>query len=440
MPCSPARARELLRRGRARVHRLTPFTVRLIDREFANSVLQPLCLKLDPGSRTTGIALVRTDTDDSRQRVLWLAELEHRGAAIHKNMASRAQLRRGRRSRKLRYRAPRFKNRTRTMEWLAPSLRHRVETTESWVARLRRLTPITRLAQELVRFDMQAIENPEVAGVEYQQGELAGYEVREYLLEKRGRACAYCDAENVPLQVEHILARSHGGSDRVSNLTLACEPCNQRKGAQPVERFLAGDPERLARINRTRATPLNDAAAVNTTRWALWRALKATGLPVEVSSGGRTKFNRARQGVPKTHALDAACVGAVSTLTGWNQAHVLVIRCTGRGAYQRTRVTKHGFPRGILMRAKTVHGFRTGDHVRAVVPTGKKQGVHQGRVAVRATGYFNIQTPAGVIQGVSHRHCRLLARGDGYGTHQRALIPALKDGVSGHPRARAVTG
>lgn len=101
----------------------------------------------------------------------------------------------------------------------------------TWVARLRRLCPITALSQELVKFDTQAMQHPEIAGMEYQQGELAGYEIREYLLEKWQRRCAYCQASKVPLQVEHILPKARGGSNRVSNLTLACEPCNQAKGA-----------------------------------------------------------------------------------------------------------------------------------------------------------------------------------------------------------------
>jgi 5-methylcytosine-specific restriction endonuclease McrA len=90
-----------------------------------------------------------------------------------------------------------------------------------------------------VRFDTQKMMNPEITGVDYQQGSLSGYEVREYLLDKWQRKCAYCGKQDVPLQVEHIQPRAAGGSNRVSNLTLACEPCNTRKGAKPVEQFLA---------------------------------------------------------------------------------------------------------------------------------------------------------------------------------------------------------
>ena len=261
----------------------------------------------------------------------------------------------------------------------------------------------------------KGVENPEISGVEYQQGTLAGCEVREYLLAKWGRKCAYCDAENVPLNVDHVHPRSRGGSDRVSN--LACFSCNKTKDDHPVEAFLSHDPDRLAKIKKQIKSPLKDAAAVNVTRWALYRALAGTGVAGHDGSGARTKFNRHRFSIPKAHALDAVCAGnmdVISAVRGWQQP-TLLITANGRGSYKRTRLTAHGFPRGYLMRSKSVHGFTTGDMVRAIVPTGKKVGSYIARVAVRATGYFNLQTAAGVVQGILHKHCRLLQRGDGYG-------------------------
>ena len=173
---------------------------------------------------------------------------------------ARRAMRRRRRS-NLRYRPARFNNRTKPKAWLPPSLQHRVNSTMSWVERLRRLAPVTGIAMELVRFDMQKMENPEISGVEYQQGTLAGYEVKEYLLEKWDRACAYCDVTGVPLEVEHIRSKRHGGSNHVSNLTLACVPCNKEKDAQPIDVFLAKQPERLAKIKAQAKRPLKDAAA-----------------------------------------------------------------------------------------------------------------------------------------------------------------------------------
>jgi len=417
MPCSEKRSRLLLGRGRALVVRAYPFTIRLKDR--AGGITQPVRIKIDPGSKTSGIAVVRES--GQKQHVLALMELAHRGRQISKSLEQRRAFRRRRRS-QLRYRAPRFLNRTKPRGWLAPSLQHRVDTTKSLVNRLRSLVPVESISQELVRFDTQKMENPEVSGVEYQQGTLLGYEVREYLLEKWGRECAYCTGKDTPLQIEHIDPKANGGSNRISNLTLACRPCNQEKGRQPLADFFASSKRlknhqaRLDRILKQCKKPLRDASAVNSTRWALYQTLRKTDLKVEVGTGGRTKFNRRRLNIPKTHALDAACVGEVEIVEGWN-VPTLAIKATGRGSYQRTRLTRYGFPRGYLMRQKKVQGFQTGDMVRAVVPTGTKAGTWLGRVAVRKTGSFNIQTSSGAIQGISHRHCVLTQRADGYGHH-----------------------
>ena len=442
MPCSEKRARLLLERGRARVHRLLPFVIRLTDRQVADCALQPLRLKLDPGSRGTGLALVRdTEPVDAAtgeiQRgvaVLNLFELVHRGRQISEALTARRQMRRRRRSAHLRYRAPRFLNRTRPAGWLAPSLQHRVDTTLAWVKRLQRWAPVTALSSELVRFDMQALDNPDIEGAQYSQGTLAGYEVREYLLEKWGRQCAYCDATGVPLQVEHVHPKARGGTNRVSNLTLACQACNARKNTLPLEVFVTDKP-RLARIQAQLKRPLKDAAAVNSTRRALVQALQATGLSVETASGGRTKYHRTRLDIPKTHALDAACVGDVDVVTAWCQP-TLTLKCTGRGRYQRTRLNQYGFPRGYLMRTKRVKGFATGDLVRAEVPKGKKTGTHRGRVAVRASGSFNLQTGTEVVQGISHRHCQVLQRADGYGYSQQQ---SLRKEEAGEDRAERTT-
>ncbi|MDA8092599.1 MAG: RNA-guided endonuclease IscB [Betaproteobacteria bacterium] len=439
MPCSEKRARLLLERGRARVHRMVPFTIRLVDRLQEDSSLQPVRLKLDPGSKTTGMALVRENEsvhentgEISRQAVvLLLLELQHRGHVIRDALTKRRAFRSRRRG-NLRYRPARFNNRAKPKGWLAPSLQHRVDTVMAWAYRLMRWSPISALSQELVRFDTQSMQNPEISGVEYQRGTLFGYEVREYLLEKWGRKCAYCDAENVPLEIDHIHPRSKGGSNQISNLTLACHACNQRKSNRDVREVLAHDQKRLACIEAQRKTSLRDAAAVNSTRWALWRSLVSTGLDVEVASGGRTKWNRKRLSVPKEHCLDAACVGHVDHLQGWQQP-VLSIKATGRGSYQRTRLTKYGFPRGYLTRSKGAFGFQTGDLAKAIVTKGKKAGTYPGRVAIRASGSFNIQTVDGLVQGIHYRFCTLQQRADGYGYFWTKI--ALNQGEAGMGRS-----
>ena len=203
-PIHPAKARLLLRQGKAAVFRLYPFTI--ILKEEITETPKPLELKIDPGSKTTGIALLQGN------KVIFGAELSHRGQNIKASLESRRSLRRGRRNRHTRYRQARFLNRTRPEGWLAPSLQHRVATTLTWVRKLIRFAPVGSISQELIRFDLQQMENPEISGIEYQQGELQGYEVREYLLNKWERKCAYCGVENIPLQVEHIHPKSKGGN------------------------------------------------------------------------------------------------------------------------------------------------------------------------------------------------------------------------------------
>ena len=413
MPCRPARARRLLKSGRARVVRLFPFTIRLTDRLIEDSKLQPVLVKMDPGSRQTGVALVRAD-EKAHHHALFFVNLVHRGESIRDALTARRNCRRRRRG-NLRHRAPRFLNRTKPQGWLPPSLRHRVDTATAWVAKLVKLAPVTGIVEELVKFDAQKLQNPEISDTEYQQGTLFEYEVREYLLEKFGRKCVYCGAENVPLNIDHVVPKARGGSNRISNLVLSCVNCNQKKDSQPVDVFLKNRPEVLDRIKRRLKTSLAHAATVNATRWSLFNALKAFGFPVETGSGALTKLNRHTFGVPKEHCLDALCAGRVNGVHYPEGMGILQVRCTGRGNYQRTRVDKYGFPRGYLTRQKRVHGFATGDMVKAVVPSGKKAGTCRGRVAVRKSGYFNIQTPEGVIQGIGWRHCRLLSFNDGYG-------------------------
>ena len=446
MPCSEKRARILLERGRARVHRMVPFAIRLVDRLVENSVLQPVRVAAAPGSKTTGLALVRdAETVDAITGgkvtrtvvVLMLLELQHRGHAIRDALTQRRAFRRRRRG-KLRYRPARFDNRTKPAGWLAPSLRHRVDAAIAWIARLRRLAPVSALSTMLHRFDTQLLQNPEISGIEYQQGELQGYEVREYLLEKWGRKCVYCDAEHTPLTIDHIHPKSAGGSDRVSNLTLACFPCNQRKSNQEVRAFLAHDQKRLARIESQRKAPLRDAAAVNSTRIALLKRLEETDLDVDVGSGGGTKWNRKRFSVPKAHCLDAACTGHVDAIQDWQQP-VLSIKATGRGRYKRTQLTKYGFPRGYVTRQKRHFGFQTGDMARAVVTRGKKAGTYVGRVVIRASGSFSINAASGLVSGIHHRFFSLIQRADGYGYSLTKIASTQGDAGRGRSVAAALS-
>lgn len=315
------------------------------------------------------------------------------------------------------------KHRGRPDGWLAPSVRHRLETTVSWVDRLSRWAPVRAVHLERTAFDTHAMAaGRPLEGAEYQHGTLHGYEVREYLLAKFGRTCVYCGATGVPLNIDHVVPRSRAGSDRVSNLVLACVPCNLAKSDRPVEEFA---PARAAAIRARAMAPLRDAASLNAARRALWRALDAR-LPVHASSGGRTKWNRTRNDLPKSHTLDALAVGELDSITEVIPVF-LAVGCTGRGTYARTRPDRFGFPRLLLPRRKDVFGFRTGDLVRAVVPSGKNAGTHTGRIAVRSSGKFTVRSRGGLFTA-RHIRFRLLQRADGY-----AYTTGKEAGFVAHP-------
>ncbi len=419
MPCSEKRARLLLSRGRAVVHRMAPFAIRLKDRRVQESTVQPVMLKLDPGSRTTGIALARVASTDVGEvhHALYLAQVEHRGDTVTHALHQRAAYRRRRRSASLRYRPPRLLHRTRMHGWLPPSLRSRIGNVVTWAKRYQRLAPLTRIEVERVRFDLALMQHPELQGVAYQRGTLAGWEVRAYMLVKWNYRCAYCHRFSERFELDHIIPRSRHGSDRVSNLCLACHDCNATKGDRTAAEW--GHPEVAAQAQ----APLRDAAAVNATRFAICDALRTLGLPLRTWSGGRTRWNRDRFGMAKDHALDALCVGDLVGVHA-GRDRTLQIRATGRGGYQRTNVDASGFPRGYLTRQKQVQGYQTGDLVRAEVPSQfKTAGRYTGRVAVRSTGSFRV----GKVDGINAKYCRLIQHADGYAY---TLIPKESSGMS----------
>jgi 5-methylcytosine-specific restriction endonuclease McrA len=420
-PCTPARARLLLKQHKAAVLRRFPFVL-ILQETKPETLCQELRVKIDPGSKTTGLAVVNQTSGE----VLWAAELTHRGEEVRQALAKRRAARRSRRSRQTRYRQPRFSNRRRPKGWLPPSLRSRRDNVLTWVARLRRWCPVGALSLELVKFDTALMQDATLQGKDYQTGTLAGCEVRQYVLLLWRHTCAYCGVSGVSLELDHVVPRSHGGSDRESNRVPACHRCNQQKGNQSIQEFLRDRPEVIQRIQAHLKTPLFDVAAINTLRWTLYQGLQATGLPVETGSGGRTTWNRVSRALPKTHWLDAATVGAntpsmlrVRWVVPW------LITAQGRQRRQMVLMDRRGFPRTRAKGRSCVQGFQTGDIVRARVASGTKSGSYLGWVAVRASGFFNLTTRTGTIQGVAARYCTALQRADGYSYQKgaRCFLP-----------------
>ena len=413
MPCHPARARQLLHSKKAVVKRLYPFTIQLTQR--SEGYKQPVELKFDPGSKETGIGLVLHGKN--RLSAIFGAMLTHRGQEIKGNLDSRRMVRRSRRNRKTRYREARFLNRVRSRHkgWLAPSVQSRVDNITEWSKRFMRLSPVGFITVESVKFDMQKMENATIEGIEYQRGTLFDYEVKEYLLEKYSYSCAYCEVKNVPFEKEHVIPKSRGGSNRISNLVLSCRSCNEKKDNLTIDEFLKDNQPLLKKIKAQLKTPLKDAAAVNISRKQIIKELSDLNVPVLTGTGAETKYNRVSQGYAKEHYIDALCAGTTGIKVYISsKLKPLLIKKERRNNRQMCLVDKYGFPRGKAKGSKIVKGFKTGDIVKAVVLKGKKKGVYKGKVSVRSSGSFNIKVKPGVVEGIGWRNCVMLYRFDGY--------------------------
>ena len=419
LPCTEKRARILLTKKRAVVHKMSPFTIRMKDRLLKDSIIQAVRVKIDPGSKVTGIAVT---TEEEECKCLTLGELHHR-KDIKSAIEKRRAIRRSRRHRKVRYRKARFLNRKRPKGWLTPSLKARANQIESLLEKLERFLPVKFISLENVKFDTQLMENPEINGVLYQQGELQGYEVREYLLEKWKRTCAYCKKTDIPLEVEHIIPKSRGGSNRVNNLTIACRKCNQKKGNKTAEEF--GYPH----IHKEGKKPLKDAAYINSIRWDLYNTFTKRGYNVDTGSGARTKKQRIEKKLPKTHYFDALCTGkGIPERITIKTSYYDIWQAKGRGHRRIANVNKYGFPVGHKERKKIHKGFSTGDLVRALIPKGKYKGSWVGRVLTRKSGYFDIKNLSGkrIVQGTSWRYLKNIQRNNGWLYGRLPIPPTAK--------------
>jgi 5-methylcytosine-specific restriction endonuclease McrA len=410
----PARARKLQAKGKAATFRSYPYAI-VHHHGLDNPNTKEYILKIDPGAVWTGFAI------QCGEDIIFRMELKHRGLEIKESLVKRAGWRKSRRSRQIRYRLKRF-NRSRPEGWLPPSLRHRVETIETWIKRFLAFCPITTIEIEQVKFDLQKLEKPEISGCEYQQGTLFGYEVREYLLEKWGRACVYCGATNTPLQIEHIQAKSKGGSDRVGNLTLACEPCNRAKGTEDISNFLAQKPDLLKRIGEKASKPLAAAAAVNATRFAVVRVAQELCKDVKCWTGGRTKSNRVSQGLEKSHSIDAACIGESGAKIKVLVTQPLMVESKGHGTRQAVRCNASGFPSlgkdGRPIKPKAVYSHcQSGDIVKFCLNKDRKNarsGVYTARVKTPTPKGFEVKIKGFRVGQKMEHLIRFVHRNDGY--------------------------
>ena len=350
----------LLKTQKAHIVSYEPFTIQL-DYEPDTQVIQPMTLGVDSGAIHSGYSVANEHREYYNSEVIARDD-------ISRNLADRHMYRRNRRSRKTRYRKPRFKNRKNKKKgWLPPSLEQKVAVQVNEIDHIHRYFPIETIIVETAEFDIQKIKNPDISDIEYQQGTLQGYNIRNYLLEKHKRKCFYCGKTVSGFEVEHMFPKSRGGSNRIDNLTLSCHDCNQKKDTLTAEEFIKQTLPAKKATTKLKQLPnekrlFKYMAHMNATRWTLYDMIKEKYPNVQMTYGYITKYNRIQAGLPKAHHIDAKCITGFTAVPSLKQTIVKVkMRRHNRQLHRAT------FSKGHVRKAASlptvIFGFRLYDLV-----------------------------------------------------------------------------
>lgn len=290
MPCKEAKARKLLKQNKAKIAKHEPFAIQLLF--DCENQTQEVNLGIDAGSKHIGVSAT------TEKQVLYEADVELRNDIVNK-LSSRSEARRSRRNR-LRYRPARFSNRIKSKHkgWLTPSIEQKINTHIQVIKHLYEVLPITKLIVETAQFDIQKINNPEISGKEYQQGEKLGFwNVREYVLYRDNHECQCCHdkSKDSILNVHHIESRKTGG-DAPNNLITLCETCHKA--------YHNGD----IKLNLKRGKSHRDSAFMGIMRKTLLNRLRELYSNVCETYGYITKSVRIENNLPKEHYIDARCI------------------------------------------------------------------------------------------------------------------------------------
>jgi hypothetical protein len=300
MPCSCVIARLLLKYGKAKVVRRTPFTIKLYAQP-ESTYTQSLTLGVDTGSSVIGSAVA-----DENGNVLYLSEVEIRND-IAQTMKERAASRRNRRQRKTRYRKARWLNRKNSIKMgrFSPTMRSKINAHLREIQFVQSLLCITSIVLETGTFDPHALKNPEVLQNKwmYQQGINYGYaNTKAYVLTRDVYTCQHCQGKSKDrrLEVHHIIFRSEQGSDEETNLLTLCKLCHDRLHAGTITLNQQG----------AKRGPLLHATQMNSIRIQLLKRV-----PAEETWGFVTKEHRHLAGLPKAHKFHK--MKRVSARSSW---------------------------------------------------------------------------------------------------------------------------
>ena len=433
-PCTPARAHELLDKGKAAVYRYNPFTI-ILHKAVELDEQQPKTIRIDTGVEHTGFTVIGHFPKQGNV-ALFSLEINHRSSQIKEDLHTRSCIRRGRRGRNTRFRMPRFDNRKRVAGWLPPCVNSIMFNILFVSGKFKTLiSGFDKFHIEIGKFDTQKLSNPNIKVHEYSKGEKYKKTTYQALVDRDGEKCAYCDAIGVPLEKEHVVKKG-SGSNALYNLVLSCRSCNEKKGNKSVKVFLKDRPDRYKLVMQHAKKPMRGAGIMNAMRYQLVNKLSMLG-DVECYKGKQTFDNRNRMGYDKEHWIDAACVGDDNWwVTIPKDMKPMIMTAKGRGNRQMIAVDKYGFQRknskGELVRAKApqkeVHGFRNNDYCKVEL----NGYTYYGNVSIRSNGQFILKMGKDKEMIVkneivfrnkvecSYKYFTLLQHADGFNYHYSA--------------------
>ncbi|NRD81072.1 HNH endonuclease [Bacillus sp. BRMEA1] len=386
MPCTPRKARVLLKKKQAKVIKREPFTIQLLY--GSSGYKQPISLGIDAGTKHIGFSATSENT------VFIEGEVQLR-TDIQNLLSTRREFRRARRNRKTRYRQARFQNRKKSEGWLAPSVQHKVDSHIRLIEKLHKILPITSITVEVAQFDTQKLKNPDIRGEEYQQGDQLGFwNTREYVLFRDKHSCQQCKGKSKDkiLNVHHIESRKTGG-DSPDNLIALCETCHDYIHQHHLEHL----------FTRKRKT-LRDASHMTVMRWFIYNGIQERFENVHLTYGYLTKHTRISHGLEKSHEVDARCISG-NPLAHPTQ-HVFILKQVRRNNRQLHKATiLKGGIRKANKAEKYVKEFQLFDQVKY-----EEQACFIfGR---RSTGYFDLRLLDGTVihRSASYKKLIPLAR------------------------------
>lgn len=397
MPCTKAKARKLLKKNKAVIVDYTPFTIQLTF-ECENQT-QDITLGVDAGSKMVGLSATTTEKE------LFSSEVELRTDIVDK-LSTRRQNRRTRRNR-LRYRKPRFLNRVSRKKkgWLAPSIEHKINTHLKVIENIHKILPITKIIVETASFDIQKIKNPNISGTEYQQGEMEGWNVREYILFRDNHTCQHCKGKSKDkvLNVHHIESRKIGGN-APNNLITLCRTCHKDYHAGKIN------------LKIKRGQSFKDATFMGVMRWTFYNRLKEIYSDVNMTFGYITKNTRITNGLEKSHRVDARCISGNPLAKPSDEWYYQKkVRCNNRQIH-KAKILKNG-KKKLNQAPYIVKGYRLFDKVSV-------DGVECFVFGRRATGYFDLRMLDGSVisRSKSYKKLKLLQKRQGLLIERRTAV------------------